>query len=76
MLQRFGEDIHRLCISKNVGWSNLLSLDFIKNKMTVDFDVFCTFMEKWIEGDMESDLIITEQRSRDWLWNPKIAQQF
>lgn len=71
----FCEDINKLCVSGNVGRNNLMGLDFITNKMTVDFNVFDSFVENKIGGDMKGSLVIVVKWSRLELRDPKITEK-
>ena len=63
--QRLGEDVYKLILTLSVMSCNYLRLNLFSNIITVDFDMFSSFIENWIRHNMQSTWF-SQQRDIGW----------
>lgn len=50
------------------------SCNLIVNKVAINFYVLGSFMEGWVRGDVNGDLIVAKQKSWHWILDTKVLK--
>jgi len=66
--QGFCEHISKLIMTADVMSLDNLRLNLLTNEVTINFNVFCSFMKHRISCNMHDSLVVTEQGNRDATW--------
>ena len=53
------EYVNQLCMSGDISRLNVPISNLISHKVTINLDMFCSFMKDWVFGNVESCLAIT-----------------
>ena len=52
LAQSFGENVSQLRRGRYMFGTDIVSKNFIVDKMTINFDMLCAFMENWVGSNM------------------------
>ena len=73
--QSFGEDISHLEIRRDVRKRYHPTFQGVSNRMIINLNVLGAFMEKGIDGNLNSTSVISMKRGRSSLRKPKLLKK-
>src|SRR3954464_8145635 len=73
--QHLSEYISKLFVATCIGSLNNMILNLVTNKVTINFNVFRSFMKHGIRCDVHSSLVVTKESHRKISWKTKISKK-